>query len=92
MSTLFSSVLLSPNFSFETGSKPLSQLMRESMASDPVAPILWEAHLKALDRRVKILLNTFRECIERNNIEEVIYGRDDFGEHSNGSNHSDKSK
>lgn len=83
LSTIF--VLFSLNFSFQNGPKPLSQLMRESMASDPAAPILWQAHLKALDRRVKILLNTFRECIERNNIEDVIYGRDNFGENSNNS-------
>lgn len=57
--------------------------MRESMASDPIAPILWEAHLQALDRRVNILLNIFRECIELNTIEDVLYGRDDFGKQMN---------
>lgn len=57
--------------------------MRESMASDPAAPILWEAHLQALDRRVNILLNTFRECIELNTVEDVLFGRDNFGERIN---------
>lgn len=57
--------------------------MRESMASDPAAPILWEAHLEALDRRVNILLNTFRECIVLNTIEDVLYSRDNFGERIN---------
>lgn len=71
------------DFSFKSGPKPLSQLMRESMASDPAAPILWEAHLKALDRRVDTLLNVFRECIELNTVEDVLYGRDNFGERMN---------
>lgn len=75
-----SNVSISINFSFQNGPKRLSQLMRESMAFDPAAPILWEAHLEALDRRVNILLNTFRECIELNNIEDVLYSRDNFGE------------
>lgn len=54
--------------------------MRESMASDPIAPILWEPHLEALDRRVNMILKTLQECIELNPIEDVIYGRDNFGE------------
>lgn len=54
--------------------------MRESLAKDPAAPVLWEAHLQALDRRVNILLNTFQECIELNTIEDVIFSRDNFGE------------
>lgn len=70
---------------FHNGAKPLSQLMRESMASDPIdaqAPILYEPHLEALDRRVNIILSTFRECIESNPIDDVIYSRDNFGEKS----------
>lgn len=67
-------------FSFRNGPKPLSQLMRESLARDPITPILWEPHLAALDRRVNIILTKVRECIEHNAIENVIYPRDNFGE------------
>lgn len=56
--------------------------MRESMASDPIAPILWEPHLEALDRRVNTLLKTLRQCIELNTVQDVIYSRDNFGEQS----------
>lgn len=56
--------------------------MRESMASDPIAPILWEPHLEALDRRVNTLLKTLRQCIELNTVQDVIYPRDNFGEQS----------
>lgn len=55
--------------------------MRESMASDPIngiAPILLEPHLEALDRRVDIILSTFRDCIKNKPIEEVIFTREFF--------------
>jgi Golgi casein kinase, C-terminal, Fam20 len=39
--------------------------MRESLGRDPLAPILWEPHLNALDRRVQIILMTVRDCISR---------------------------
>jgi Golgi casein kinase, C-terminal, Fam20 len=39
--------------------------MRESLSRDPLAPILWEPHLNALDRRVQIILMTVRDCISR---------------------------
>lgn len=51
-------------FRFHNGS-PLSTVLRESMKSDPVAPILWEPHLEALDRRVGIILDAVRSCLER---------------------------
>lgn len=59
-------------FSFHNGPKPLSQLMRESMASDLVAPVLWEPHLLALDRRVAVILKGIRDCIGKNNPEDVV--------------------
>lgn len=39
--------------------------MRQSMAQDPVAPILWEPHLEALDRRVEIILRAIRDCLQK---------------------------
>lgn len=75
-------------FRFHNGPKPLSQLMAESLASDPIsknAPVLWQPHLEALDRRVNTILSTFRECITSNPIDDVIYSRDNFGEKSHGS-------
>lgn len=43
----------------------LSEAMRKSMEVDPVAPILWEPHLKALDRRVGIILRGIRDCLSK---------------------------
>lgn len=39
--------------------------MRQSLASDPLSPVLWEPHLSALDRRVEIILEAIRSCINR---------------------------
>lgn len=45
----------------------LSEALRIAMANDPIAPILWEPHLKAIDRRVVIVLSAIRECVENAN-------------------------
>jgi len=66
---------------FQNGPKPLSQLMKESMASDPIsknAPVLLQPHLDALDRRVGIILTTLRDCIETHSVHNVVYPRDEF--------------
>lgn len=63
---------------FHNGPNPLSELMRESMSKDPVAPILWEPHLVALDRRVKIILQGIRDCIQR-----AENGNDNDGNNNN---------
>lgn len=46
--------------------------MRESMASDPVAPVLWEPHLEALDRRVRVTLEGVRDCLKKKPVNEVV--------------------
>lgn len=47
------------------GAKKLSDSMRESMADDPITPILWEPYYPAMDRRVKIILEAVRGCIQK---------------------------
>ncbi|XP_041831492.1 extracellular serine/threonine protein kinase FAM20C-like isoform X2 [Melanotaenia boesemani] len=52
----------------------LSDIMRESLAQDPlasVAPLLSEQHLFALDRRLKTVLEVVQNCQETHN--DVIY-------------------
>lgn len=44
---------------------PLSKVLRESLKLDPVNPILWEPHLLALDRRVLIVLDAIRNCVNK---------------------------
>ncbi|CAH2037230.1 unnamed protein product, partial [Iphiclides podalirius] len=44
---------------------PLSKVLRESMRADPVSPILWEPHLAAVDRRVGLILDAIRKCVDK---------------------------
>jgi DNA-binding HxlR family transcriptional regulator len=59
-------------WNFYQGPRRLSDLMRDSMATDPVAPILLERHLRALDRRVKIILKTVYECVQKKGADNVM--------------------
>lgn len=54
--------------------------MRESMALDPVAPVLWEPHLEALDRRVVIILQGIRDCLKKVDSEEKKVFEDGGGD------------
>ncbi|NWH40348.1 FA20A Pseudokinase, partial [Chloropsis hardwickii] len=42
----------------------LSDVMRESLLQDPLAPVLTEPHLLALDRRLQLILDTVGSCID----------------------------
>ncbi|NWZ73649.1 FA20A Pseudokinase, partial [Acrocephalus arundinaceus] len=42
----------------------LSDVMRESLLQDPLAPVLTEPHLLALDRRLQLILDTVGRCID----------------------------
>ncbi|XP_070803856.1 extracellular serine/threonine protein kinase FAM20C-like [Pituophis catenifer annectens] len=50
----------------------LSDVMRESLASDPLSPVLSEPHLEALDRRLKKILAMVENCRKADGHEEVI--------------------
>lgn len=50
---------------FHNGKIPLSQALEMAMANDPIAPILWQPHLTALDRRIAIILNGIRDCVQK---------------------------
>ncbi|CAL1542629.1 unnamed protein product [Lymnaea stagnalis] len=45
------------------GPSSLSQVLRQSMTSDPLSPILWEPHLDALDRRLGKVIKVVNDCI-----------------------------
>ncbi|NXU13761.1 FA20A Pseudokinase, partial [Pardalotus punctatus] len=42
----------------------LSDVMRESLLQDPLAPVLTEPHLLALDRRLQLILDAVGKCID----------------------------
>lgn len=43
----------------------LGETLRNTLALDPVAPVLIDAHYKAIDRRVGIILQEVRACINK---------------------------
>lgn len=65
-------------FSIHNSPKPLSTRMRESLAEDPITPILYEPHLDALDRRLMLVLQATRDCISRYSDEEVLITKDNI--------------
>lgn len=50
----------------------MSVALTESMSIDPIAPILWEPHLIALDRRIEKILLEIRKCIQKKPSRDVI--------------------
>ncbi|XP_076366210.1 extracellular serine/threonine protein CG31145-like [Tachypleus tridentatus] len=50
----------------------LSDILRKSLIADPVYPVLIEAHLIALDRRLGICLATIRQCLQKKRPDEVL--------------------
>lgn len=42
------------------------------MQPDPIAPVLWQPHLVALDRRVAIVLQAVRDCVTKNRAPDVV--------------------
>ena len=55
----------------------LSSKLQESLKSDPLFPILTKPHLIALDRRLGILLDEIKKCIDVNGVKTVII-KDEF--------------
>ena len=48
------------------GPETLSSAMRRVLSTDQVAPVLLDPHLKALDRRLVIILKTVYKCLQKN--------------------------
>ena len=42
----------------------LSEVLRQILSRDPIAPVLWDPHFKALDRRLMDILDVINKCIE----------------------------
>ncbi|KAM3916474.1 extracellular serine/threonine protein kinase FAM20C [Leptodactylus fuscus] len=50
----------------------LSKLMEESLQMDKIAPILYQPHLEALDRRLRIVLKAVSDCLEKLSYDSVV--------------------
>ena len=69
---------LSMLLTFQQGSTPLSVALKQSLASDPIDPVLEDKHLLALDRRVVLILDMVRECLKNtDSAGDVVFANDD---------------
>ncbi|XP_077131008.1 extracellular serine/threonine protein kinase FAM20C [Ranitomeya variabilis] len=50
----------------------LSALMEESLQMDKIAPILYQPHLEAMDRRLRIILKAVSDCLEKLSYDNVV--------------------
>ncbi|XP_038065291.1 pseudokinase FAM20A-like [Patiria miniata] len=50
----------------------LSDRMRSSMSHDPIAPVVTEDHLQAMDRRLETVLQTIEKCIHVHGDSQVL--------------------
>jgi len=65
--------------SYHSGPVSLSAALNRSLSSDPISPVLTSQHLEAVDRRVGLVLQVVRECLDTAHTEEeVIFIRDEL--------------
>lgn len=55
-----------------TGQERLSSLMEDALHNDPVAPVLIQGHLNALDRRLVKILHAVAVCLDSRPVYDVI--------------------
>jgi len=62
---------------YNSGPIPLSTALNKSLTSDPINPVLTDPHLLALDRRIGLVLQVIRDCLDSADTpESVIFIRD----------------
>lgn len=64
--------------SIATKNTPLSELLRKATEEDPVAPVLSDPHFRAIDRRMKIAIDTIKKCIKSHGEAGVLVSEEDF--------------
>ena len=64
--------------SIATKKTPLSELLRKATEEDPVAPVLSDPHFRAIDRRMKIAIDTIKKCIKSHGEAGVLVSEEDF--------------
>ncbi|XP_051171173.1 extracellular serine/threonine protein CG31145 [Leptopilina boulardi] len=57
---------------YHNGPLSLGDALSQSLSKDPVSPVLWDPHYVAVDRRVGIILQAVRDCINRQSQSEQV--------------------
>ncbi|XP_034984304.2 extracellular serine/threonine protein kinase FAM20C-like [Zootoca vivipara] len=68
----------------------LSDVMRESLATDHLSPVLAEPHLKALDRRLQKILDMVEDCVKKSGESQEVLINDLKGQQYTSSELRDK--
>ncbi len=50
----------------------LSEVLREILSGEPIAPVLNEPTYVAIDRRLHKIIDTVNRCIQKNGIDNVL--------------------
>jgi len=70
---------LSMLLSYHVDPVPLSRALNRSLSNDPINPVLTNQHLEAVDRRVGLVLQVVRECLDSAELaENVLFISDDL--------------
>ena len=65
--------------SYHSGPVSLAAALNRSLSSDPIKPVLTNQHLEAVNRRVGLVMQVVRECLDTAEIaENVVFIRDDL--------------
>ena len=65
-------------FNFQNSKISLGQSLKQNLESDPVSPVLLDAHYEAVDRRVHKILEIIRNCFSKaENANEIIFTHDE---------------
>ena len=50
----------------------LSEVLKTTLSQDPIAPVITDLHLQAIDRRLKYILDVIKDCIQKSGTEKVL--------------------
>ena len=50
----------------------LSEVLKSTLSQDPIAPVITDLHLQAIDRRLKYILDVIKDCIQKSGTEKVL--------------------
>lgn len=51
----------------------LSYVLREILSTDSISPVLHEAHLEAMDRRLEAIVKEIEKCVQNHSASKVFW-------------------